>query len=319
MNEREYKIALSQAEGVGPKNHRTILDDLAARQIPLEDLFQGGEEILCSLPPLHNRDRAVRGIETIRETLDTVREMLEQLEEREVAIVLAEDEVYPSRLRASLGEQAPPVLYCYGNLELFGEPSGAVIGSRHPDEEALELAQRAARELVRAGRVVVSGCASGVDAAAHGEALDAGGNTIGVLSQGILATRTSEAFAGAADASSFLLVSHFPPRQTWNRGAAMSRNRTVCALADAVIVIQAGVRGGSRHAGATALEMAKPTFAIAPRKPARPGWEGNAALLQEGAIPLSVDEESGEVDFSPALDPPDPQTNENSAGQQTLF
>ena len=139
-----------------------------------------------------------------------------------------------------------------------------MVGSRNPDEDALELAQKAARELVRAGRVVVSGCAAGVDSAAHREALDAGGNTIGVLSQGILATRTLEAFAATADPSSFLLVSEFPPKRTWDAGAAMSRNRTICALADAVIVIQAGVRGGSQHAGASALKMGKPTFTFAP-------------------------------------------------------
>ncbi|HEQ60187.1 MAG TPA: hypothetical protein ENN74_01105, partial [Firmicutes bacterium] len=92
MNEREYKIALSQAEGVGPKNYRIILEHLAARRIPVEDLFRGGGEILSSLPPLHHRDRAVRGIEIIRETLDTIREMLEQLEEQEIAVVLNEDE-----------------------------------------------------------------------------------------------------------------------------------------------------------------------------------------------------------------------------------
>ncbi len=322
MNEREYKIALSLVKGVGPVSYRAILARLESEQIPVEDLFQGDEEILTgqlALSRLRQGAQIVQGIIALREDLSEIRETLDLLSERDVTIITMEDEEYPRRLTENLDNQAAPVLYCYGNVDLLGEPSGAIVGSRSPDEDASELSRQAASILVRGGRTVVSGCARGVDAAAHHEALDAGGNTIGVLSQGILATRTLEAFAATADPSSFLLVSEFPPKRTWDAGAAMSRNKTICALADVVIVVQAGERGGTKHAGATALKMGKPVFAISPPSAGLSGWEGNEALMREGALPLGRNEETGDIDFSPVLDPPDRKAAREASEQQTLF
>ena len=87
---------------------------------------------------------------------------------------------YPEGLRRL--RLPPPVLFLRGEAELAGAPGCvAIIGARRSSEEGRAIAYDLARGLVRAGVVVVSGLALGIDAAAHQGALSGGGRTIAVL------------------------------------------------------------------------------------------------------------------------------------------
>lgn len=57
----------------------------------------------------------------------------------------------------------------------------AVIGSRNANRQELEFTKQFAGYLVEKGNIVVSGLASGIDAAAHEGALNAGGTTIAIV------------------------------------------------------------------------------------------------------------------------------------------
>ena len=72
-----------------------------------------------------------------------------------------------------------------GNLALLERPALAVVGSRDHTAYGETVARRSRRTAARAGIVVVSGMARGLDAVAHAAALDAGGATIGVLGNGL--------------------------------------------------------------------------------------------------------------------------------------
>jgi len=91
-------------------------------------------------------------------------------------------------LRLTCIPDPPAVLWIRGepgHLPRMDEPSIAVVGSRAATRDGLEAARRIADGLARAGVVVVSGLARGIDAAAHRAALDAGGRTIAVLGSGL--------------------------------------------------------------------------------------------------------------------------------------
>ena len=77
----------------------------------------------------------------------------------------------------------PEMLYVRGKI--LDAPRIAVVGSRDCSAYGRQVAYRLAADIVRAGFVVVSRLARGIDAAAHVGALDAGGETIAVLPCGI--------------------------------------------------------------------------------------------------------------------------------------
>src|SRR5690606_12551557 len=77
--------------------------------------------------------------------------------------------------------EAEPEIYLAGDPSLLLRPSVSVIGARDVSPDGVRRAGRIAREMARAGIVVTSGLAKGVDTAAHNGALDAGGSTIAVI------------------------------------------------------------------------------------------------------------------------------------------
>ena len=77
------------------------------------------------------------------------------------------------------------MLFALGDLSLLERPAVAVVGSRDHTAYGEAVARSVAAQAGRAGVVVVSGMARGLDAVAHIAALDAGGGTIGVLGNGL--------------------------------------------------------------------------------------------------------------------------------------
>src|SRR5262249_24557933 len=88
---------------------------------------------------------------------------------------------YPAAL-ANLPD-APPVLSAIGALSLLGRRTLAIVGAREASLAGRHFAAELAASLGRAGFVVVSGLARGIDAAAHEAALPTG--TVAVLAGGI--------------------------------------------------------------------------------------------------------------------------------------
>ncbi|HEU5377743.1 MAG TPA: DNA-processing protein DprA [Ktedonobacteraceae bacterium] len=93
--------------------------------------------------------------------------------------ITRKDRRYPERIRSF--EQAPELLSCLGNVSLLETPSLAIIGMQQPTQWGRRLAYRVAAFFARAGYIIVSGLAQGIDTAAHEGALSVGGRTIAVL------------------------------------------------------------------------------------------------------------------------------------------
>lgn len=226
-------------------------------------------------------------------------ETLAALHEREIKIVAVGDQNYPERLSRSLGAQAPPLLFAWGNHALHEQQAVGISGSRKASPEVQQLSAACAGELARQGINIVSGYAPGVDTAAHTGALQAGGTTTMVLPLGILNFQPREVARELVDPNNTLVLSEFPPRTGWHSYNAMARNRTICGLSDAVIVIEAGAQGGSYEAGKTALKLKQPLFVV--DYPESLGVaEGNRKLLGSGAQPLKLDSEF-QPDLAPVL------------------
>jgi DNA processing protein len=159
----------------------------------------------------------------------------------------------------------------------------AVIGARHASQEGLVAAGEIACDLARAGIVVVSGLARGIDSAAHRGALDGGGKTIAVLGTGIDCVYPAEndVLTGQIAASG-LLLTEFPPGappQDWH---FPRRNRIISGLSRAIVVVEAKDKSGSLITARLAADQGRDVMAV-------PGTfvggrnKGANALLRDGA------------------------------------
>jgi len=210
-----------------------------------------------------------------------------------VALSLGE-KGYPPAAARLLGGKSPATLYCLGNLSLLNRPAVGFCGSRKASARGLAVADDCARQLVHEGFVVVSGYAAGVDYAAHKAALDAGGQTIMVLPEGLEHFRIRKTLAEDWDWSRALVVSQFPPSAGWKAYRAMERNNLIIALSRAMIVIEAGSTGGTLHAGKSTLKLGIPLFVIeyGDMKTEAPG---NHELIQMGGLPVLKRQDSGKA------------------------
>ena len=196
-------------------------------------------------------------------------------------IVTLEDPDYPPGLRHL--SPPPPVLYIRGELPA-GPPAIAIVGSRRADAYGREAADLFSRGLAAAGVTVVSGFAQGIDAAAHRGALAApDGRTVAVLGCG-LGVDYPRGHARLADeiAARGAQVSEFPcgliPR-AWHFPL---RNRSLAALTQGTLVVQAALRSGSLITARHALDLGREVWAV-PGRIFDESSLGANALIREGA------------------------------------
>lgn len=160
----------------------------------------------------------------------------------------------------------------------------AIVGSRRPTPYGEAVAEELALELARAGVIVASGLALGVDAAAHRGALNAGGVTVAVMGTGVDVIYPA-AHAQLADAilkGGGALVSQFPDGTAPRRHNFPARNVTIAALSDVVVVVEAAEGSGALITAEAALDLHKEVMAV-PGSVFSPQSIGTHALLRDGA------------------------------------
>jgi DNA processing protein len=194
------------------------------------------------------------------------------------------ESLFPSRLGSI--PSPPERLWVHGDPERLPEWSTrsiAVVGSRAATRDGLDNARRVAEGLARAGVVVISGLARGIDSVAHRAALDAGGCTIAVLGSGLDRLYPPEHGALAdAVAASGAVVSEYPPATVPQPWLFPRRNRLVSGLADAVVVVEAPEKSGALITASAALEQGKDVMVL-PGRIAGQRNRGGHLLIRDGA------------------------------------
>jgi DNA processing protein len=216
-------------------------------------------------------------------------------------VIERNDPGYPVHLVRLLGKRAPERLYTLGNLALTDKHSISFCGARDSSDKGVEAARLCARTASHRNFVITSGNARGVDRATHREALESGGSTILVLPEGIDQFRIPFELRDVWDWERALVISQFDPAAIWRSYQAMNRNAVIMALSCAMIVIEAGERGGTRAAGEEALRLGVPLFAV------DYGFDeavapGNRFLIAHGATPLKKSRETGHPNLKGLLD-----------------
>ncbi|MBL7223999.1 MAG: DNA-processing protein DprA [Candidatus Brocadiae bacterium] len=191
---------------------------------------------------------------------------------------------YPSRLNALASP--PPLLYARGTLPADGRPTLGIVGTTEPSERGARVAATAAGRMAKAGWVIVSGHARGIDSDAHRGAFDAGGTTVLVLPTGILQFRPHEAYPPPdALARQATIVSEVHPEAVWATRAALARNRLIAAWSDALLVVECREKGGTLATLRHAASLRRRTFVVRFRRPSLSA-AGNAVAEEMGAQPV---------------------------------
>ena len=177
----------------------------------------------------------------------------------------------------------PLLLYLQGDLACLASPAVAVVGSRHPSAQGRDNAQAFAGDLSRAGWVVVSGLAQGIDAAAHEGALAAGGRTLAVVGTGLdLTYPAHHRVLAQRVAAQGALLSEYAPGTPPLREHFPQRNRLIAGLTRGTLVVEAALRSGSLITARLANEAGREVWAV-PGSIHAAQSRGCHALIKQGA------------------------------------
>ena len=166
LTERQAWAVLTWVDGLGPVGFGALLRAFGSGRAVLE----------AALRPGATRRLVEAGVVDERESFDATtagaieavaedpRAVLRRIEIPGVEILTTEDAAYPSRLLSI--ELPPHVLFVRGSVEAMAAGHAvAVVGTRRPTEAGRATAGRIGGSLAKAGAVVVSGLAVGIDGA----------------------------------------------------------------------------------------------------------------------------------------------------------
>jgi DNA processing protein len=190
-------------------------------------------------------------------------------------VVAWSEALYPDQLRDL--DDPPLCLFVRGGADaatvrrrvsaVVDAPLVAVVGTRGPSAYGRDMARGIAADLTRAGVVVVSGLALGIDAVAQKAAVEAGGSpslsTVAVLGCGAdVVYPRSNAGLYARVAGGGLVLSEFAwgcPARAWRFPA---RNRVMAALARAVVLVEGAQRSGARITAGFGVDLGREVLCV---------------------------------------------------------
>jgi DNA processing protein len=289
-SERIASLQLIRSENVGPVTYRELLKH-----------YGSATAALAALPELSQRGgrriRVCRRAEAEAE--------LEGAHRSGAHLLLLGEAAYPAPLAAL--DVPPPLLYAKGDTGLLQRPTIAIVGARQCSAAGAKLARQFAHEIGRAGFVIVSGLARGIDGMAHQAALDTG--TVAVLAGGLDNIYPPEhAELQRAIGERGCLVSEMPFGFTPRGQDFPRRNRIVSGLSLGVVIVEAARRSGSLVTARLAAEQGREVFAV-PGHPLDPRAEGTNKLLKSGAT-LVTEAEDVLAALTPLTRPPPRQLRE---------
>ena len=259
-------LRLIRSENVGPVTFRDLLNQ-----------FGGAEAALDALPDLSRRGGRKQSVRVCG-SAEAERE-LAAAEAAGARLTAIDEPGYPPLL--AVIETPPPLIYLCGRFELVDQPTVAIVGARDASAAGRKLAAMIARDLGRAGVIVASGLARGIDTAAHEGALATG--TIAVVAGGIdIAYPPENAQLQQRIGREGVLIAEGAPGLEPRGKDFPRRNRIISGLSAGVLVVEAAIRSGSRITAGYASDQGRQVFAV-PGNPLDSRAGGTNQLLKDGA------------------------------------
>ncbi len=242
------------------------------------EVYTADEEVLRGA--LSHYDRDLRRL--LNKDLEVSKRILNFCQMTHVRLLSYDSPEYPSLLREI---PAPPVLlYVKGHLpEMNNRLSVAVVGTRKMSDYGKRMTFETARDLARAGAVVVSGLALGIDGVANAAAINGGGETVAVLGSGIdIIYPSVHAKLAEFVARHGSVVTELPPGTRPEGKNFPIRNRIISGLAQATAIMEGDLKSGSLITARYAKRQGRAVYAM-PGRVDEKGSEGPCMLIRKGA------------------------------------
>ena len=265
-SEAEAWALLLTVEELGPASFGALLREYGGGRAVLAAVFQNGAaaRFAAIVATVEGRGPVAATVgRGIVKLAWSPTESLHLLRTSGVEILTLDDPAYPARLRAI--DLPPPVLFVRGSVAaLDARRMVAIVGTRRASERGRLTAARIAGAVSRAGAVVVSGLAVGIDGAGHAAAVAEGRPTVAVLGSGHrhLFPRAHARLAERIIATGGAVISEFWPDTEPAPSTFPRRNRVISGLSSATVVVEAGIKSGALITAAWALKQGRKCFFV---------------------------------------------------------
>lgn len=210
------------------------------------------------------------------------------MQEKDIVTISNKSKFFPADFKVL--SQPCDKIFVRGNRNLLlQKPRIAIIGSRKATSYGIDATRALASAAARAGAVIVSGLAIGIDGAAHQAAIDSGGDTIAVLpgSLHIIYPASHYHLATRITNNNGLLLTEHNHNERPFPYHFVTRNRLIAALADIVLVVEAGSNSGTGHTVDAGAALGKKIAAV-PGNITSPQSDGTNLLLRDGGNDVHI-------------------------------
>lgn len=267
-----YQIALTMVPNIGAVQAKILAEHFESAAA----IFQASQKELSSIENIGT----VRAGNIKRFTDFSAAEAeIRFIEQYKIQPLFITTPDYPQRLLHC--SDAPAMLYYRGNADLNAAKVISIIGTRACTHYGRQITEKLIADLSGTGILVVSGLALGVDAVAHKAALTHLTPTVGVLAHGLgtLYPHQHKSLAREMVEMGGLLTEFGrdvqPDKYNFPR-----RNRIVAGIADATVVIETAIKGGSMITAELAHGYNRDVFAF-PGKTTDSRSEGCNHLIRQ--------------------------------------
>jgi len=233
----QHQIALTFIKKIGPVLAKSMISHFG----DAEQLFRLSKATLAKAYGVGTKTLELADFD---EALRRAEQELNFIDKNNIDVLFYTDARYPKRLKNC--NDSPLLLYSRGNGNYNMQRVVSIVGTRNATDYGRQLCRQLIEELQEYNVLVASGLALGIDVAAHKECIKAGVPTVGVLGHGYDRMYPSQ---NRATAEKMLenggLLTEYPSGTNPDRENFPQRNRIVAGMADATVVIEAGLKGGA--------------------------------------------------------------------------
>lgn len=253
-NDLLYQLALTHVPNIGSIQSKILIEHFGNA----EAIFRAKKKELASIECMGEvKACCIKKFDDF----DKLEEEIAFIEKYHIKTLFITDTHYPQRLLNCY--DAPSLLFYRGNADLNVSKIISIIGTRNSTDYGKQVTEQLVAELKDQQVLVVSGLAFGIDAIAHKAALKNDLKTVGVMAHGLdsIYPHQHKSLAKEMLLNGGLLT-EFTKETKPDKHNFPRRNRIVAGMADATIVVETAIKGGSMITAELANSYNKDVFAF---------------------------------------------------------